>query len=457
MPNFKLSNDYAPDVIIVGSGPAGLSALLSAVQLGKKVLLIDQGEGIEDYYSPVGLEPAKHFVGGIGGTSRVWGGQCGTFSRKDHSEWNQILGPSIFDSWTEGIKEIAGFLEIPLKEFNSYPELDSSLKSIFANLESAEIVHSVYVKNRTIADLLPIEFNSDQISYLQQKLIKVSFDDSFNALSLMFESGGKLDIDGSKLVLALGAVATSRLIENSLESSSVPFEQLLDHPQGYIFEFSGRMPRQLRSIGYFKKGNSFYKRKFLIQVEKRECVFEIHQNPKRPKSADYSLTNLFVFFKDISCYVMDAIGIKYFGTSFTQNAIRRVWVQSDQVKRKLDQNDTHSDTSFGWSATDADIDFIACASTIFARWLQGLGLTIIQNPDTRQIRNSLGHSFHPSSTLLRLNSEDDFFVARLGRITQSSNTVIASSAIFPLTGWVNPTLNIMGFSYVATKNLLLKN
>lgn len=45
--------DHKYDVIVVGSGPAGLFATLELIKNGKKVLLIDKGRSIEARICPM--------------------------------------------------------------------------------------------------------------------------------------------------------------------------------------------------------------------------------------------------------------------------------------------------------------------------------------------------------------------------------------------------------------------
>ena len=64
------------DLLVLGAGPAGLSAAKSALDRKLRVLMIDSGNRFlsldEDYENRKSV-----VVGGIGGTAKVWGGQCG--------------------------------------------------------------------------------------------------------------------------------------------------------------------------------------------------------------------------------------------------------------------------------------------------------------------------------------------------------------------------------------------
>lgn len=448
-------NYWNVDLVIVGAGPAGLSATLAAIESDKRVLLIDQGQSWKNYYLPSDLTNIPKFVGGVGGTANAWGGQCGTFTAKDLKDWQVILDEFTLESWLNGIKMISKQLSLPLNDCNLYFGLDSRLKAHFSSVEEGEVLHTLYVKDIFIKNYFAKCLQSPRLTLLKEEVAKLHFDRNLNASSLEFTSGQKVNLGAAKLVVALGAVSTTKLIHKSLFLSYPLPCSILDHPQGYVFEITGKKPIYLNSIGYFKKGKTFYKRKFCITLDERECVFEIHQQAKKPTFRLTTFKSIFVTIRDSVCFLLDIVGLKFFRMSITQNVISRVWVQSDQKLSNLVTENDISRENPNWRISENDIEFILRASHIFAQWLESVGVIIHGKIDAIAVRDGLTHSFHPSSSLVRLEFDETYLVSRFGRISERSNTLIASSAIFPLTGWINPTLNIMGFSYAATKELLL--
>lgn len=450
-------NYWNVDLVIVGAGPAGLSATLAAIESDQRVLLVDQGRSWENYYVPNGLANIPKFVGGVGGTANAWGGQCGTFTAKDFKDWQTILDEFTLDSWLNGIETISKKLSLPIKDWNLYFGLDSKLKSLFSSVQEGEVLHTVYVKDICIENYFAKYLQSPQLTFLKDEVAKLHFDSKLRTSSIEFTSGQKVNVGNAKIVVALGAVSTTKLIHSSLPLKFPQPNSFLDHPQGYVFEITGRTPRELKSIGYFKKGNNFYKRKFSITLDKRECVFEIHQQARKPSFKITSFKSIFVIFRDSFCYLLDILGLRFFGVSVTQNVCSRIWVQSDQKRSNMEKDNNVSLEILSWSISNNDVEFIIRASLKFAQWLESLGISIVGQINPLEIRNGLTHSFHPSSSLVKLGLDEDYLISRFGRLSDCSNTIIASSAIFPFTGWVNPTLNIMGFSYAATKSLLLKD
>ena len=75
------------DLIIVGSGPAGLSAAKRALQLDKRVLNLDWGPHEFPNYSAHLFSSQIRSTGGLGGTAHHWGGQFGTLSEFDKANW----------------------------------------------------------------------------------------------------------------------------------------------------------------------------------------------------------------------------------------------------------------------------------------------------------------------------------------------------------------------------------
>ena len=147
------------DLLILGAGPAGLSAAYCAINAGKKVLMIDKGPS-KFPHEIAGVNPkaTKSVIGGIGGTARIWGGQCGTFTLKDEEDWKNSIRGESFGKLMKGSKMAARILQIPISAHNFYPKLEMNLRNFMCEDSSLTIAHTIYSKHLdfeiTFKDLL---------------------------------------------------------------------------------------------------------------------------------------------------------------------------------------------------------------------------------------------------------------------------------------------------------------
>ena len=118
------------DVIVIGSGPAGLTVAVTLGRAGRKVLVLESG-GVGEVRSELANAIGYgHFSGGywnghtvraFGGTSAVWAGWCSTFNAIDFDN------PAVGVSWPIGRAELspyyAGAAEI-LDQHPAYVEFE---------------------------------------------------------------------------------------------------------------------------------------------------------------------------------------------------------------------------------------------------------------------------------------------------------------------------------------------
>ena len=95
--NLKNIDDNFFSVIIIGSGPAGISAALKLEELKIKTLLIEagnlemsttsknflKGNIIAEDYNDISASRSRMF----GGTSNLWGGHCNKFEKNQFISW----------------------------------------------------------------------------------------------------------------------------------------------------------------------------------------------------------------------------------------------------------------------------------------------------------------------------------------------------------------------------------
>ena len=62
-------------------------------------------------------------------------------------------------------------------------------------------------------------------------------------------------------------------------------------------------------------------------------------------------------------------------------------------------------------------------------------------------------AFHPSGTMPVGNEPEEFITNLNGQAFRIPNTWVASSALFPTSGWFNPSLMIMAFGCLAVEDI----
>jgi len=89
----------AYDVIVVGSGPAGITLAKSLEKSGKRVLIIETGKqdfdtDLQDQYGAMygrghfdGSHWPGHWVRALGGTSLLWQGVCAPLTQRNLASW----------------------------------------------------------------------------------------------------------------------------------------------------------------------------------------------------------------------------------------------------------------------------------------------------------------------------------------------------------------------------------
>jgi len=451
----NLESYHDVEVVVLGAGPAGLSASLAAIEGKKRVLLIDQGSSHENYFSTDEINPLHQAVGGIGGTAKAWGGQCGTFSEIDEQNWLSCMSDKTFAEIEAGISRITSILKIPLKRHNIYPNLDSKLRASLKSSDSFGVAHTVYPNSLNFREFFSELFSSENFVYVEAYVSSMYVDDKLKTTRLNLADGRTLDVETKTVIVALGTMATTRLLKQSFSSILEVRETPLDHPQTYVMEIQGRIPSFYRKRIYFKSKRYFFKRKITFREGKRQCVFELHSEigslPQLLKPKNFHKESPLL----IVNYFVNYLGLKILRRTITSKCRSRIWIQSDQWHIESRVNSKNGAQHLGWSIDSETLKFIKRSAEKYADVLKLIGFQGIELYSEEKIRESITHSFHPSSTLELKGSTPGQLVNQFGRISKKSNLVIASSAIFPYSGWINPTLQIMGFSYAATKAITL--
>ena len=442
------------EVIVLGAGPAGLSACLAAVEAEKRVLLIDQGKGYLNYFSTDDHYPLDQAVGGIGGTAKAWGAQCGTFSEIDERDWLSSVGTRTFNEIEKGISRMGSYLKLPIRKHNAYMFLERKLRKSLDSDRSFGLAHTIYSQSKNFKVIFSKLINSYFFNYIEGTVLKLSTDNGTQIKQIVLTDGKTLDVAKKKVVVALGAIATTRLIQNTSLPSIKVNAEVLDHPQAYVMNINGYIPWIYRKNIYFKSGNSHFKRKITYFEDGRQIIFELHTD----------IGNLRKFFsllrynvgatRLILHYIVNYIGLKFLRTTLTSECKHSIWIQTNQLPINTMRGEQDCLQPLNWSLDSNTLLFIKHSARKYAEFLTSIGVEGIELLSTERILESLSHSFHPSGTLELSNSVSGQLARQLGRIDSQSNFIVTSSALFPHSGWINPTLIIMGFSYAATKVLV---
>jgi choline dehydrogenase-like flavoprotein len=214
-------NDYADaSVMVVGSGPVGLSVSLSLANLGHRVVLIEAGAMRPDRSNQADsdaeiLDVSRHAAmplaarRGFGGTSALWGGRAVPLDPIDllqrdwvaHSGW-----PIAWEALAKWYPAACAFLDCgPAKFEDSGGEVSTALERWCAQ------------PNIGAVKLQQVQSHRNIRAVSQSTVTQIVFDDAgTRAIALdLFSDGVATRIPIRACVVAAGGVETTRLLLNS--------------------------------------------------------------------------------------------------------------------------------------------------------------------------------------------------------------------------------------------------
>ena len=442
------------DSVVLGSGPAGLAAALSLIKNGKKTLIIDQGLNSQNFFSTESINFIDKPVGGIGGVAKIWGGQCGTFTEKDESDWKNCVSNETWTKLESGLATVADFLNIPISKYNRYSHLDVGFRKIIDAYGELELLHTVYAPYLEFETLFASLLKSDMLFLYEDTIVNLSTKEFDQVHEVVLQSGKVLDVRSKIVIIATGTIPTTRFIGNCFPTSVEITPEILDHPQAYVIEVFGRLPWAFRKNALIQSKGYRFKRKIVFRKKNRECIFEIHAiigSGRKELRQKFAFKEAILFVH----YLLNYFGMKIFRRPLTSECTYLIWIQIDQIRkspRKADESAINSELS--WSIDPSDLEFIQNATDQFADFLRVHGIRDFRIFSRSDIESSIIHSYHPSSTMELSNRNIGTLVNQLGLLSEKSNFAITSAAIFPFAGWINPTLIIMGFAYASAENLI---
>ncbi len=204
--NYKEIKNEFFDVVIIGSGPAGMSIALELEKKNKRCLIIEAGKDTYDEFSQSFYkgkitgdkisELSSSRLRQLGGTSAIWGG------------WSKPLEDYTFNNW-------------PIKK----TDLDIYQKS------TAEIlkIKNIFRINKLSKNINQIEFQYSQVKFADQyishlenskkiflllntQLSHFEGDNEIVEYAHCFQNQKKIKIRGKKFILACGGIENSRIL-----------------------------------------------------------------------------------------------------------------------------------------------------------------------------------------------------------------------------------------------------
>jgi hypothetical protein len=459
---------YYKRLIILGAGPAGLAALSEAANLGVECVLIDFNNygaaSVDANLSTVQDLKVEKSISRFGGTARLWGNQIAYLSSQDKSNWKEIGGVT---------EDFFSLINLELEKF--------LLKNLKCKVNSLELfqrkeintslyqTQTYYPKNKSVINQLKVKTLLSKTRLIEKEISKLEIVGN-NVSAIRFSDDSQFNVElNDAVIVALGCVESVKLISKSLinpdEKRELFFGGIVDHPAGNVLIF--QMPRLARKVPKRHKRRS-YKNLFEI-VEENNQIFRSARceiklaDEEIPWSV--ALRELLLGFKPsrltiVIRYVLRRL-LPHFVFSRMIQCKYLVWIQIEQLPNpKMGISFAESEPWSNWRVTEADKIFILRASNIMQKYIEDefQPSRILQIVSKDTIESEFVHVFHPSSLLssnVELSSnriQSDI----LGRIRGLENCRVVSAAIFPTSGWFNPTLTLMLLSKIITRSLLVK-
>jgi len=441
------------DLIIVGSGPAGLSAAKRALQLDKRVLNLDWGPHEFPNYSAHLFSSQIRSTGGLGGTAHHWGGQFGTLSEFDKANWKFLskCDSDFFIHLEESQISLCHAMGIDYSCFLSY----SSERNLKPSLNQSDRITLIPAETR-ILNLFKTTIDDSNYTFIPGKKLQSIQTNKDNSRTLIFEKES-IDIGNIPIVVATGCIEATRIMYESYKISGQRLPNsigkfLSDHPSlyGSTYEITRKpkmLPPEIFTNGTKKKYeiSVFHSNLGIYQsgiFEIRKEIQSIFTNP---------LNNDFYSLKNFKSILSAIVFCRQLSRSFRTRY--RLWYQIEQLRSP------NSSLVFGKDSMDAkcslsdkDLELFTLLQEYGEAEMMRYSLSkSISAPEIQS--NNLEQAFHPSGTLSFGCDPEESVTNHYGKVHRMPHTWVASSALFPTCGWFNPSLIIMAFGYLAVEDI----
>ena len=444
------------DLLIIGAGPSGLAGAQKAVSLNKRVVLIDWGKHTFPHFSARLESDVEYEVGGLGGTAGQWGGQFGFLTQEDKHNWKTIAE---FDE--------EFFLQLEDEYFQWAQRLKTKNLALlkrdnqlnFSGKPSFRETFTIIPEVGEVLSIFQDTINNPNFNYVGDKKLKYIENTEFGGRRLVFENE-IVDAPSVPMLLAMGCMETTSVIHGSLRRSGIEISpklghHLADHPwtlgKTYVPScIFGKQPPEL----FYEDRKRKYETSLYREQEKlfQSGIFEIRESVNK-MSLD-PLSREFYRRRNVLSIFLYLVRLKKYS-----QIIRReyqIWIQIEQF-RNLDSyiefNEASNVPHWKMSANDFDLfDQIAeNAETILNQyWVKE------QNLKTNEKELVFNQAFHPSGTAQAGPANGQSITDQYGKLYELKNSWVASSAIFPTSGWSNPSLLIMAYSALVVGRIFNK-
>ncbi len=444
-------------VVIVGTGPAGLTAMRIAMEENHEVLLIDQGPHLEPDYSPrnISLKGIDRSTGGIGGTCNIWAGQLIPLSDRELSsgDYSHLFNA---EEYRQQASQILKWFRIGKIQY-SFLSFVSRFASNFENPRFSLVTRLLkleYVFSRELAKYGEV--------LIHRKVKSLSFNGN-NISHLQFSNGMEFEVSSDDIIiLAAGTMGNTRII---LESLSRNFDlnlggSLADHPCGYVGTVFPKF-----KYGLFKKevlrtilGDGL-KLKYELLTKTSSGCFEIHPNKSNIRMRDirtaYRELGFLEFMMLVCVRIINMIFYKATLLPYVIADSAQIWIQFEQVNNPNSKVDFQEGKfSYNWCLNKQDLDNLNGLIELLAHQmvLSGKRFDVQKIASVEELNSWAQQANHPSGTLANKLFVDDF-----GIVVGKNQVLITGGAVLPRASWVNPTLTIMTATAIGVRKMLNRN
>lgn len=452
------------EFLILGAGPAGISAADFLVSKGINVAVIDRGVSDLAYYSATGkYELIKGMkAGGLGGATQQWGGQLLRLNKSEYYNWTKQVGfeANLLDELETETDQVLNKFKMKIPKFNNVKDVSGT---------NLSIVNSYFPREKSIKKIFQSAIISPLFHYIDDVEIK-SIEKIENMLYLKTKENFLIDINNKSLLLALGVVENTALLMRSIPNfTNRKYENLgcnlADHPHGNIFEVESSLLNWYRNYWFFGLNNKSKKTKveFRLDNQNHLCsgIAEVHLIDSeisfwqeiRAAFSEKSIEKLIKFI----LRVLSTISVFCFGKKlFFYNA--NVWFQFEQNKISNSKLKLNEDgIAYNWQLSEEDLDFVKVATRNLQVFFESRGFKVSKVKSFKNIRELEAWSMdacHPSGTIPLSNKESLGVVDYSGKVHAIPKTHLLGASLFPTAGWFNPTLLIMAFSRLVVSRII---
>jgi hypothetical protein len=454
------------DIVIVGSGPAGISTAYRLKDTGLKILVAEGGDkqfSIESsniYKGQVNGDPYYDLTASrlryFGGTSNHWTGYCRTLDKHDFEykqDYPLANWPITKSELSPYLEDACKIVEISTNFSDYYVNKEYGIKSFNFNF-SPRVRFGKKFENIFLGDNIDLIKNCNLIDLKKQnnKIVQASFS-SYNNKSLYVKANNFVlatgGIENSRLLLAINLKNNYKIFNDDLPVG----KYWMDHPHFTIGEALSK---------------DEWKDKYLCLDSKTQRTLKILNCGIRMEGVFED--NIKGKIKEIACY-SPSLGKKLFEMAdkklLCNITIRAAWEQEPLESNRIELSKSSKDV-FGMPRTvlyykKSDNDLKTVRRTIEQIAKYGINESIgriklkdfIRGQSDYPLDDQLGGPHHMGGTRMSISSKYGV-VDQNAKLHDLDNFYVMGSSIFPTGGHANPTLTIVQLS-LRLGDYLIKN